>query len=278
MEHFYISLPSNSSKQYYGVQSMSNYKTKLVKEIRLDVAQWQVGLAELIYPVSWNNIMNGIFNIRRLIDGKWQWIECRVPDNQYGSVEELLNSIKETILQQMGDQSKHIAFSYMQTRHVKIFLHDGYGLQLSAVLSKALGFGDNCITQQSVTNNARYHAYMTTIGNPDEIAEKCDYVVKNNSILSPLVGDVNRGLRSIFVHCNIIESQLVGDQYVPLLRTIAVRGKTDEVIAESFANIHYMRIERSSFQEIEIHLTDETGQNIPFQHGRVIVLLHFKRI
>ena len=64
---------------------------------------------------------------------------------------------------------------------------------------------------------------------------------------------------------------------MPLLGTVAVRGKTDEVKSATFSNIHYLRLERSTFQEIELHITDELGQNVPFQDGRVIVKLHFRR-
>ena len=84
-------------------------------------------------------------------------------------------------------------------------------------------------------------------------------------------------MRLLFIHCNIVASQLVGDQYVPLLRTVAVKGQTEDVVAKAFSNIHYMQIERSNFQEIEIQITDDTGRTVPFQHGRVIVKLHFKR-
>ena len=59
---------------------------------------------------------------------------------------------------------------------------------------------------------------------------------------------------------------------------MAVKGQTDDVVSEAFSNIHYMSIERSTFQEIEIHITDDLGRTIPFQHGRVIVKLHFRRI
>ena len=57
MDHLYVTLLSNSSEDFYGKQSMSSYKTCLAKTLQLAVDEWEVGLAELIYPHTWNNIV-----------------------------------------------------------------------------------------------------------------------------------------------------------------------------------------------------------------------------
>jgi hypothetical protein len=268
MEHFYVTLPSNSSFQYYGKQSMSNYKTKLAKDIHLNVDEWEVGLAEFIYPISWHNVMKGLFTVRKLVDRKWETVHGRIPDNRYDSVKSLLDILKHEVNEILGEQSGKINFSYIGTRHVKVYLSDGYAIRLSPSLSEALGFGDydNICELRNHKTHSRF-------------AETCEVkkTDDDNTLLSPFIADVNRGMRSLFIHCNIVTAQLVGDMYVPLLRTVAVKGNTGDVVAKSFSNIHYMSIERSNFQEIEIHITDETGRTVPFQQGRVIVKLHFKR-
>ena len=73
MDHFYIILPSNISKDFYGKQPMSSYKTHLAKTLQLDVDKWEVGLAKLIYPHNWNNIMDGKFRIMLLEKDEWTW-------------------------------------------------------------------------------------------------------------------------------------------------------------------------------------------------------------
>ena len=267
MEHVYVTLPSNSSYQYYGIQPMSNYKTKLAKDLHLDVAEWEVGLAEFIYPISWYNVMNATFSVRKLIDGEWTFVDGEVPNNRYESVQQLIDTLTEAIDTILEKQKGCIILNALPTRHVKAFLSDGYALKLSQSLSESLGFGD------------RHRCELRNAKDRTANVEKCDTVLgfDGESILSPFVADVNRGLRSLFIHCDIVQSQLVGDLQVPLLRTVAVRGQTEDVVAESFSNIHYMRIERSTFQEIEVHITDDVGRRVPFQHGRVLVKLHFKR-
>lgn len=269
MDHFYVTLPSNSSFQYYGTQSMSNYKTKLAKDLQLNVGEWEVGLAEFIYPLSWNNVTTGYFTVRRLVDGRWNSVHGRIPNNRYDSVKDLIKTIELELHKLIGEHASHIKFSQIATRQVKVFLSDGYVIRLSQSLSEALGFGDIDMKLCELRNHKTHTGYTEAC----EVKRTDD----DNTLLSPFVADVNKGMRSLFIHCNIVAGQLVGDMYVPLLRTVAVEGNTDDVIAKSFTNIHYMSIERSNFQEIEIHITDDTGRTVPFQHGRVIVKLHFKR-
>ena len=71
--------------------------------------------------------------------------------------------------------------------------------------------------------------------------------------------------------------QLVNDANVPLLRTIPITGKNGDVIVNSFDNVHYVGLGLSTFQEIEIHITDDNGLRVPFEQGRVIVKLHFRK-
>jgi uncharacterized protein (UPF0248 family) len=265
---------------------MSNYKTRLAKEINLNVEQWEVGLAEIHYPVSWHNVRDGMFVLRKLVESKWEYVKGRVPDNRYDSVEKLVKVLQREIDEILGDQSRKIALSYTETRHIKLYLAENYELTLAPSLSKVLGFDEaTCVfghPQGDLTfpvDFAPSRVFGTKYKFLDESDLECEYNHRKSqdSVRSTFVADVNRGIKNLFIHCNIIESQLVGDLYVPLLRTIAVRGKTNEVVSESFANIHYVRIERSTFQEIELHITDETGANVTFEDGRVIVKLHFKR-
>ena len=89
--------------------------------------------------------------------------------------------------------------------------------------------------------------------------------------------NVDRLIPVIYVYCDLIERQQVGDSYVQLLRTLPTRsGVQGDLITETFDNIHYGSVERGSFEMVEIHLVDHLGINIPFRRGIVTVKLHFK--
>ncbi len=68
---------------------------------------------------------------------------------------------------------------------------------------------------------------------------------------------------------------LFGDTNAQLLKTIPVQGKFGDVIAKTFTNIQYVPIQTRSFENIEILLRNDTGDPVPFEHGKVVITLHF---
>ena len=57
MNQFYLTLPSDSSSKYFPENTVACFKTKLSERIELD-GDYEVGLAQLIYPHTWFNFVN----------------------------------------------------------------------------------------------------------------------------------------------------------------------------------------------------------------------------
>ena len=55
MSGFYLTLPSNSSMDYYKGNSLANFTTRLPNAIDL-TGDWEVGLVEIQYPHNWYNV------------------------------------------------------------------------------------------------------------------------------------------------------------------------------------------------------------------------------
>jgi len=55
MTHFYLTLPSNSSQQFFPENTLTEFTTKLSSTIELN-GEWEVGLAEIMFPRSWYTI------------------------------------------------------------------------------------------------------------------------------------------------------------------------------------------------------------------------------
>jgi hypothetical protein len=51
--------------------------------------------------------------------------------------------------------------------------------------------------------------------------------------------DVKKGLNSLYVYCPLVESRMVGDAHVPLLRIVPVEGRDGEMITRVFDPIQY---------------------------------------
>ena len=134
-------------------------------------------------------------------------------------------------------------------------------------LSSTLGLGDQETTLKQARNEQEFG--METRDNR--------LIINDKKIIAPFCLDLNRGLHTFFIYCDIVQYQLVGDANVPLIRTIPVSGKNGDVMVNSFDNVHYSGLGRSTFQDIQVHITDDTGLRVPFEQGRVIVKLHFRR-
>ncbi|GFT89916.1 uncharacterized protein TNCV_1666321 [Trichonephila clavipes] len=57
----------------------------------------------------------------------------------------------------------------------------------------------------------------------------------------------------IYVYCDLVEPQIVGDIQSPLLKVVKVEGK-DEVVNSHYTRPHYVPVIRQHFQPIELNL------------------------
>ena len=91
------------------------------------------------------------------------------------------------------------------------------------------------------------------------------------------VVNMNQGFDTIYVYMDVVESRIVGDSLVPLLRCLPVRGVHGATVSDRFTNVHYVPLLRKEFATIEVDIRDDTGRRVPFEYGRVTVTLHFRR-
>ena len=53
--------------------------------------------------------------------------------------------------------------------------------------------------------------------------------------------------------------------------------QTGSVLTLIYENVHYVRLQRKSFQTIKINVRDRTANIVPFQQGTLNVTLHFRQ-
>ena len=73
MTHFYLTLPSNSSEEYFPDNTKTEFTTKLASTIEL-TNEWEVGLAEIMFPRSWYTVPKA---------GAVIVVDCRGCDRQW---------------------------------------------------------------------------------------------------------------------------------------------------------------------------------------------------
>lgn len=80
----------------------------------------------------------------------------------------------------------------------------------------------------------------------------------------------------VFVYCDIIKPQLIGDAYVKCLRIIQFPQKA---AYHSFQTNYYLPVERTEFQVISVEITTKTGKlaNLTASKKPTMLVLHFKK-
>ena len=82
---------------------------------------------------------------------------------------------------------------------------------------------------------------------------------------------------NIYVYCDIVQSQMVGDKMMHLLGIVPCQTTVEPY--EKFyegENIRYIPVQIKSFQTIKVHLRSSTYEFIPFDYGRATVTLHLR--
>ena len=91
--------------------------------------------------------------------------------------------------------------------------------------------------------------------------------------------DITAGIHTLFVYCNIAEESIVGNSLTRLLKTVTVppyESFGDQIVM-THDNPDYVKLSKKNFDMIHINIKDGTGLTVPFQFGRVICTLHFRR-
>ena len=89
--------------------------------------------------------------------------------------------------------------------------------------------------------------------------------------------DLEQGFHDLFIYCDMIQAQYVGDALVPLLRIVLVEGSDGQRISKSFLRPQYVPVSRKQFETIEVNIKRDTGESVPFEFGKVLLTLHFRQ-
>ena len=229
----------------YPDNEIGSYCVKFPQTIDLN-GEWEVGLYSVTYPNTWYTLQFQQNHVYYSTDGgKSFWSSAIVDYGYYTSMPELIESINTAMEKELGNTN--ITFSLSPRTHkINVTMAKNHYIALYGQLSKMLGF------------------------------EGGDIKVRKSSE-SPCVSDLH-DIASIFVYCNIVQPQIIGNASVPLLRTIAVSGKSGDVITKTFNNIQYVPVQTKSFENIEILLRTDTGDPVPFERGKVIATQYFRKL
>lgn len=241
----YLTLPSNSSHRFFPGNTLANFITQLPRTINMEDGSWEVGLSEIQYPHTWYNVTKTDGWILIQTSEDVPVYKCELKEGQYKDASQLIESItnlKKVIPK--ADETIVFTFDHI-TQKVSIKINPRARLILSPALTQILGLKAD------------------EFGHGFHMGER--------------VIDVHQGFYSLYVYCSLVEPRVVGDVEVPLLRIVPVQGNDGEVITKSYENVQYLPLLQKSFNTVEIDIKKDTGDKVPFERGKLVVTLHFRR-
>jgi hypothetical protein len=240
--HFYVALPSNASLSTFPDNTTTSYRVKLPQAIDLN-GNWEVGLFSITYPHTWYNLQGKSSHIYYSADGNI-FLTSIVDYGYYETMNDVVKSVNVALKKETKNDNIRLTYN-VRTEKVTVHLKNGYQLVITGRMSIILGFGGKEIKLIKTT-------------------------------ISPYVADLH-GSMTIYVYCNIVQPQIVGDTNARLLRSVPVEGKMGDIVTKTFTNIQYVPVQMKSFEDIEILLRDDTGNPVSFERGKLLATLHFKQ-
>ena len=266
-----------------------------------------MALAEIPWPAAIRNITSGHFKYRVApedndISGSSSTDsrKRKLKERPYGMVtmcELPLRPVQKAVIEKVGSIKPGVYLSVDQIlRSIckKIFgehVDDKFPLswKLDAA-SEALklcyeGSEQECIFLETISKDLQNVLGMKTLIDCSELGKTNKQA--NNSVLSKTIGqfpiDLTGGCNTIFVYCNLVQNEILGDSRTALLRAIPLTerpatGNQQQLIYRTFGNLQWRRVVKSSIESISVSLRNETGQLVPFlSRGRTNLTLHFRQ-
>jgi len=256
MNHFYITLPSDSSVNYYPDNTVAHFTSRLPHRIRLD-GDYEVGLAEFIYPYSWFNFNNENKEMHvHFMDAEAgrSFAMTVFESGQYLNEDLLAKALNDKIADAIATKSvrkdARVTFKFdsvYKKMQLTIRCNDeNEAFFMSEKLCSLFGF-------------AHCGPY------------RCGEFTAENTFA------INDGSNLIYVYCDIAAFTTVGHAKASLLRVCNTSGKYGDMVRTIFTHPHYVPVARREIESIEININGELGKPMPFEFGKSVVTLHFKR-
>ena len=242
-EGFYITL-LNEKGTLFPENTPWEYTTRLPRWIQLD-GEWMIGLHSVSYTRHYivQHFDTPISYTNTGSAGKGGKLK-KYP----ATIREYIVGINESLKDSIT--SKEIEFKLELDGKITVVVSSGYKVVLTRDQAIILGFlnvdDDEEVKEISTTETGKHQANL-------------------------------HRKTSIFIYCDIVEPQIVGDKTVSLLG-IAPSESSGKVYEKIYTgeNIRYIPVQTRSFQNIKIHLRSSTYEPISFEHGRASVTLHLR--
>lgn len=258
---FYLTLPSNSSLNFYPDNTPGAYTTKLPQDFEV-TGDYEVGLAEIQFANTYLNVQDKECVLTYLPPEKKEEervaTEITLPKGLYESNEYFIQQLNLRTRKLSGGAKPKIKFYYNKaTKKAAMTIYEnGAEIHLSPKLQRILSL-------LRIQRNEIKPQQTAMIG---PMAYRGEYNM-----------ELNEDFKSVYVYCDLVSARQVGDTMAPLLRIVPMKDKTQELTHHIFEEPHYVPLSRLQFNTAEVLLTNDRGTPVSFTSGNTVATLHFRR-
>jgi hypothetical protein len=249
---------------------------------------WEVGLAEIMFPRSWYTIpKDGLYievdysrcfatpkaNVKftgnflgtsdycNYTDGDGSYtIQMFINGGFYHTMEELVHELNNSGHRTFSKSSiftdesinPPTFFYRASARRIFFTLPAGMTIKFPPSLESILGLGAQ---QNPLSNNEK----------------------ESTTVKAEMACDLQAGIHALYVYCDLLQFTYVGDIKAPLLRVVNSGGEAGDVVTRYYERPRYVPLQKKNFDSIQIIIRDDLGEKIQFETGKVLLTLHFRR-
>ena len=277
---------------FYPKNTLQNYKTRVCITEEF-AGKWEVGLVNITYPRMWYNVNkeDAVCYVQFM---NWETKTATIPIGRYTSMEQLIEALNKALNSTLPPTSHQV----FQLSYDRLTRKVTYGMisnpnrtTIKLVLPEIPGnevSSDDIINTMStsVVGSSFSPGVASILGFEDTQDRKtwsAEFHMQNvGTFTGKHVADLNRGIHSLYVYCDIMEPCPVGDTRVPLLRIVPLKETSNNSTStmqctQTFSHVHYHILRHRYITEVEIDIKDSMGRPVPFERGELMVTLHLRR-
>jgi hypothetical protein len=257
---FRLTLPSTASMDYFPENVLSNFTVKLPRVFNLD--DYECALEEIILPTQLNNVRKGLnkFRVTAPISATSpvedeRAVEYEVPPGYYQTVPQLIKAMETAGLNEATPPIKVTIKKEKVTVKVQPPVRVAFQGDLAAILGFPLHYNSTGET----------NGYTTPV---------------TRKLVSQFPASPSDSLSTMYVYTDLIKDQYVGGTTAPLLRILNISHNDwrNQCISRTYVSPHFAPLKNSHFDTINVQIRDESGHQLHFRHGKVIVILSFRKV
>jgi hypothetical protein len=267
MNNFYVTLDSGASSNFFPNNKISDFRNKLSNQIKLEHDQYEVALVECSYIHSDAVIIDG----ELLFRSKTSYPSVSTGKQHVYTKGHAKGNIKtaKELLAQLTEEHQDIQYTLSNDGFVQFKILKGPSIHVEFSKKVAAVIGLDSTVLESIQLGNKNSTQKKFLSEDEQFAM---HRARNRLHLSA-------GQIRLFVYCDVISPQYVGDTMAPLLRCFMYAGKRkhDESVTRSFDHIQYLSVKYPEFEMIHVWLKTECGDPILFETGTFSCTLHFRR-